>query len=133
MSFIVKKHNKEEFYPTYCKWSEVHGFPIMNSEVLPELVFVSYNDDIPVYAMWYWFTDSKISVLGFLMSNKNVNYKLRIGGKEVLFSRMIEYAKKKKQLMLYCPTTSKSVIDVIKEFGFFQGDTDSSQYFLQLK
>jgi len=133
MSFIVKKHNKEEFYEQYCNFSEQHGFPIMNIELLPQICFACYNEDIPIYAIWYWFTDSKISVLGFLMSNKKVNYKLKIGGKEALFSRIIEYAKKKKQLMLYCPTTSKSVIDIITQFGFFKGDTDSSQYFLQLK
>lgn len=133
MSFIVKKHSKEEFYPTYCKWSEVHGFPIMNSEVLPQNCFVTYIDDIPIYAMWYWFTDAKVSVLGFMMSDKTVNYKLRIGGKQALIKRIIEYAKSKNQLLLYCPTTSESVIEVIKEFGFSQGDKDSSQYFLQLK
>lgn len=131
--FIVKKHKKEEFYSIYCNWSESHGFPIMNKQVLPELCFVCYNDEIPIYAMWYWFTDSKISILGFMMSDKTANYKLKIGGKQALIKRIIEYAKSKKQLLLYCPTTSKSVIDVIKEFGFFQGDSDSSQYFLQLK
>ena len=43
-----------------------------------------------------------------------------------------EIAKKKKQLLIYCPTTSKEVIETLLEVGFNQGDGDSSQYFLKL-
>ena len=131
-SFSVKKHSKEEFYETYCRWSLLHNFPLANKEMFPESVFVCYSDDLPIYAIWFWFTNSKICITTFMLSNKGVNYKKRIGGKLALMKEVINYAKKKKQFLIYCPTTSKDVIETLLELGFNQGDGDSSQYFLKL-
>lgn len=132
MAFEVKKHSKEEFYDTYCRWSLLHGFPIANIKMFPESAFVCYIDDLPIYAIWFWFTNSKICISTFLLSNKGVNYKKRIGGKKALIQEVINYAKRKKQFLIYFPTTSKEVIETLLELGFNPGDSDSSQYFLKL-
>jgi hypothetical protein len=132
MAFEVKKHSKEEFFDTYCRWSLLHKFPLANKEMFPETALVLYKDDLPIYAIWFWFTNSKICIATFMLSNKGVNYKKRIGGKKALMLEVINYAKKKKQLLIYCPTTSKEVIETLLEVGFNQGDSDSSQYFLKL-
>ena len=132
MAFEVRKHSKEEFYDDFCRWSNLHKFPLANKEMFPDTALVCYNNDLPIYAIWFWFTNSKICIPTFLLSNKGVNYKKRIGGKKALMLEVINYAKKKKQLLIYCPTTSKEVIETLLEVGFNQGDSDSSQYFLKL-
>jgi len=129
MQYTVKKHSKDEFYPIYSKFLEKHGFPILDIRILGENIFVCYREDIPIYAMPFWFTDSKICVIAFVASNKNVNYKKKIGGMDFLISEIIKYAKRKNMMTIYSTTTTESVILSLKNNGFINGDLDSSQFF----
>lgn len=134
MSFHVHKHSKEEFYNVYNSWIEAHGMPLnsISIEVLPSSIFVCYIEDIPIYAMPFWFTDSKIAIASVVVSNKKINYKKRIGGLEFLLEHIIEYAKSKKILSIFSPTKNNKFIESLLKVGFVQGDDDSSQYFLKV-
>jgi len=133
MEYTVKKHSKQEFYETYEKWLFSHNFPILNENILGENMFVCYNGEIPIYAVPFWFTDSKIGILAFVVSNKNVNYKKKIGGLDYLISEVIKYAKRKNLEVLYSTTTTESIITSLKNNNFVNGDLDSSQFFLNFK
>jgi hypothetical protein len=134
MEFVVKKHSKEEFYQVYNSWIENHGMPLnsVSIEVLPKNIFVCYNEEIPIYAIPFWHTDSKICIASVLISNKKINYKKRIGGKEFLLEHIIKYAKRKKYLSLFSPTKNEKFIESLLKVGFLPGDDDSSQYFKRL-
>lgn len=132
MNYTVKKHSKEEFYEIYAKWLSEHNFPVLNEKILPENFFVCYQENLPIYAMPLWFTDSKICIIAFVVSNKNINYKKKIGGLDYLIQEMCKYAKRKNLLTVYTTTTTQKVIDSLIKNGFFNGDLDSSQFFKTL-
>lgn len=129
MSFHVQKHSRDEFLPTYVKWLDNHKFANNCALITPETFLVAYNGEIPIYAVPFWNTDSIICIVAFFVSNKNVNYKKRIGGLDFLVEKMIEYAKSKKYKCVYTSTTTESIIISLKNNGFVNGDLDSSQWF----
>jgi len=129
MQYTVKKHSKEEFYPIYQKWLEQHNFPILSDKILGDNIFVCYREDVPIYAMPFWFTDSKICIIAFVASNKKVGYNKKRGGMDFLISEIIKYAKRKSMMTIYTTTTTDSVITSLKNNGFTNGDLDSSQFF----
>lgn len=129
MDFQVRKHSKEEFYPVYSKWIEEHRFPFLNYDILPNNFFVCYQDELPIYAMPLWWTDSKICIIAFAVSNRSVNYKKKVGGLDYLIEQICGYAKRKKLLSIYTTTTTTQVIDSLTKNGFTHGDLDSSQFF----
>lgn len=129
MQYTVKKHSKDEFYETYKSFLEQHQFPILSSEILGENIFVCYREETPIYAMPFWFTDSKICIIAFVASNKKVSYNQKRGGLDFLISEIIKYAKRKKMKTIYSTTTTDSVIESFENNGFIHGDLDSSQFF----
>ncbi len=128
MAFEVRKHSKEEFYDIFSAWLDNHHFPRIHKDVLPEVVFVCYKEDIPIYSCWIYRTDSKLMWLAFPASNKNVNYKKRIGGMEVLLNHIKEYAKKKGIRTLFTTSGSESIIQSLTNVGFEIGDKSVSHY-----
>jgi len=133
MNFMVKKHSKLEFFDTFIKWCDEHKFPRANQELLPENVFVCYNeDDIAIYCIWFYFTDAKLAWLAFPCSNKKVAFKKRDFGFEYLINQVSEYAKKKGIKLLFTTSNTGSVVDVLLKTGYNEGDLNVTQYFKQL-
>jgi len=128
MEFIVKKHSKEEFYETFCKWLDQHSFPLINELVLPNNVFVCYVGEIPIYCIWLYFTDSKLCWVAFPASNKNVNYKKRLGGMEFLLDSVSRYCKRKKIVSIITTSSTESVIKPLLNSGFELGDSNVNHY-----
>ena len=124
MAFEVKKHSKEEFYEIFSKWLDLHHFPRINKEVLPENCFVCYKNDLPIYSFWVYYTDSKLMWIAFPASNKNVNYKKRLGGMEFLLEHIKEYAKRKGIITLFTTSSTESIIESLTKSGFEIGDTN---------
>jgi N-acetylglutamate synthase-like GNAT family acetyltransferase len=132
MAFEVKKHSKEEFYEVFSKWLDLHNFNRINKEVLPENCFVVYKDDLPIYSFWVYFTDSKLMWIAFPASNKNVNYKKRIGGMEVLLEHIKQYAKRKGIITLFTTSSTESIIGSLTNCGFEIGDTNVNHLTIKL-
>jgi hypothetical protein len=128
MEFIVHKHSKEDFYPIFCKWLSGHSFPEINKDILPENVFVCYDDEVPIYCIWVYFTDSKLCWLAFPASNKNVNYKKKRGGLEFLLESVIKYCKRKKILTVITTSGTESIIEPLLKSGFTVGDEGVNHY-----
>jgi hypothetical protein len=131
-SFSVKKHSKEEFYEQFCKFLDLHQFPRINKDVLPENCFVCYRDDLPIYSFWVYYTDSKLMWIAFPASNKNVNYKKRIGGMEFLLEHIKEYAKRKGIITLFTTSGTESIIETLTKSGFEIGDTNVNHLTIKL-
>lgn len=128
MEFRVHKHSKAEFYPIYCKWLEGHDFPIINGAILPENVFTCYADEVPIYCIWLYFTDSKLCWVAFPASNKNVNYKKKIGGMEFLLNAVLKYCKRKKIETVITTSSTEAIIEPLLKAGFSIGDTGVNHY-----
>lgn len=132
MSFSVKKHSKEEFYETFCKWLDSQNFPQINKEILPENCFVAYVDEIPCYCIWVYFTDSKLAWIAFPASNKNVSYKKKQGGLDYLINYVCDYLKRKKILTVITTSGTENVIKVLEKSGFEIGDSQINHYIKKL-
>jgi len=132
MAFEVRKHSKEEFYEQFCKFLDLHHFPRIHKDVLPELVFVCYVKDIPIYSFWFFRTDSKLAWIAFPASNKNVNYKQRIGGMEFLLEHIKNYAKKKGIMTLFTTSGTESIIESLTKSGFEAGDANVNHFTIKI-
>lgn len=122
MNYSVKKHSKEEFYDTFCKWLITQSFPLIHKDVLPENCFVMYSDEIPAYCVWVYFTGSKLAWLAFPASNKNVNYNKKKAGLEFLFNYVEDYLKKKKIKTIFTTSSTQNIIDSLSNCGYEKGD-----------
>lgn len=132
MVFTVKKHSKKEFYSTFCDWCEQHSFPIINSLILPENVFVCYEAKTPIYCTWAWKTDSKLLWTGFPASNKEVSFDKKIGGLDYLIEEINEYAKEQEYLTVFTTSGTESIINSLTNNGFIIGDSSVNHYFKKL-
>jgi hypothetical protein len=128
MDYIVQKHSRADFYGTFSEWLEQHSFPQINELVLPNNVFVCYSEGIPIYCIWLYFTDSKLCWVAFPASNKNVNYKKRIGGMEFLLDSVSRYCKRKKIVTIITTSNTDSVIKPLLNSGFELGDSNVNHY-----
>ena len=129
MPFIVKQVKKEDIYLEYERMNNLHHFPLINIELLPEYAFVCYRDEMPIYLIWFWFTNSKLVIISFILSNKGVNYKKRDGGIKFLLNSIINYAKKKKQKMIFFPNSNSEIAKILLEMDFVEGDKGFGQFF----
>lgn len=133
MTFEVKQLHRAVFYPTFCEWLMDHDFPIVSADILPENVFVCHVDGLPIYAIWFYFTDSKsLAWLGWPVSNKNINHKLRDGGMDYLLEYVSNYAKKKKIKLLFTTSNTHGVVEPLLKNGFVEGDRDVSHFLKQI-
>ena len=132
MNFVVKKHNKIDVFPTYKKWCQEHGFPIMDIQLFPENAFMVYlqenNFDVPLYMVWFWHTDSSMAQVGFPVSNKSISKNKKQGALDFLFNEVSKYAKRKKYLLLFTTSNTESIVDSLKKSGFVYGDQNVSQF-----
>ena len=129
MELVVRKKAKQEFLPTYKKWLEEHQFPTNCVAIMPENFFVCYCDEVPIYAVPFWHTDSKIAIIAFIASNKKANSKLKKGGLDYLIEQVIGYAKRKKYSCIFSPTTNETIIKSFYNNQFIDGDKDGFQFF----
>ena len=127
MEFRVHKHSKAEFYPIFCKWCIQHSFPVINDGWLPENCFVCSIDGMQIYCLWFWHTDSKLCMIGFPASNKNVNYKKRNGGLEYLLEYVNKYAKRKKYTGIFTNSGTEIIIDSLLKLGYIETDLNVKQ------
>lgn len=129
MEFVVRKHQKEEFYPIFKKWLESQKFPIISDLWLPENVFVCYIDEIPCYCVWFYHNDAKLAHVGFPASNRNVSFNKKQGGLQHLFEYVGKYAKRKGYVTLFTTSNTKSIVDTLDKCGYLIGDKEVNHYF----
>ena len=132
MDLKVLLHEKSEFYPTYVKWCEMHDFPPMIFDCLPNTVFVCYSLNVPVYCVWLWNTDSGICWIGFLTSNKQVEYTQREGGIALLIEESKIYAKSVGYNSLFITSGDEIIIKELEKSGFVEADVNINQYYFNV-
>lgn len=130
--FSVAIEHTQGVYPTICKFWNSWSFPIIPIENLPKMCAVCSYDNIPIYAVFIYRTDSSLCWLGFPCSDKNISYKLKKGGLEVLVKETIQYCKNIGCKLIVTTTNSNSFGNALENSGFHLGDTNTNHYTLQL-
>lgn len=128
MQYTVKKHSKDEFYETFLNWCDLHKFPKIPDITLPENVFVCYKEEVPIYAIWFYHTDSKMSHIAYPISNKKVSYNSRRGGLEFLINEVVKYARRKKIVCLFTTSGTEEVVGTLIKCGFVEADKNVTQF-----
>lgn len=70
--------------------------------------------------------------IAFPASNKNVNYKQRIGGMEFLLEHIKNYAKKKGITTLFTTSGTESIIESLTKSGFEVGDANVNHFTIKI-
>ena len=125
--FNIKKVKTVDFQGTLLRWSKGHNFPL-NIGVLPETTFVYYVEDIPVYSVCFYNTDSYLAWLAWPLSNPFCDKLLKEGGLNRLFQYVSEYAKSLDYIFLFTTSSTIEIEDKLKEVSFIQGDTKVNHY-----
>lgn len=58
-----------DFQPTLKQWWEARGFPVLPKELLPNRIFVVYDNEMDLYAVPVYVTDSEFVWMGFPTGN----------------------------------------------------------------
>ena len=128
--FEIKIRKKIDFVNTFYFWSGQHKFNMIDFTLLPDKCLVAYKNEVPVYCVWIWETNSATAIPTYFMCNPDV--KDRKGGLEVLIVGMCDYAKKQGLKMLFVPTSSGIIANKLLKLGFGKGDVGMGQYFKRL-
>ena len=91
--FSCRIENKHDFYDTLCKWWMDWKFPVMSINALPNNIFVVSNEEVDLYAIPVYLSDSDVCWVGFITGNKNSTKALRSGSLDYLIKFTEQYLK----------------------------------------
>jgi len=128
--FETKVRKKIDFVNTFYFWSGQHKFDMIDFTLLPDKCLVTYKNEVPVYLVWVWETNSATAIPTYFMSNPDV--KDRKGGLDALIVGLCDYAKGRYFKMLFVPTSSAIIANKLLKSGFSEGDKGFGQYFKRL-
>jgi len=128
--FEIRVRKKIDFVNTFYFWSGQHKFNMIDFTLLPDKCLVAYKNEVPVYCVWIWETNSATAIPTFFMCNPEV--KDRKGGLDALITGMCDYAKKRYFKMLFVPTSSSVIANKLRKLGFADGDENFGQFFKRL-
>lgn len=118
----------EDFYNTMVEWWKGHNFTPVPPSMLPEYTFVVYNEDVPVYSMCFYNTDSNLAWLGWQIRNPKVTKDESKGKLQELFKDIEEYSKSLNYQVLFTTSNTPSVERTMINSGFKRGDLNVNHY-----
>ncbi len=127
MDFDVQIEPTEEFYTIYDDWCKQHKFPTVHIKNI-EKIFTCYNFGIPIYSCLFWGTGSGMSMAGYIVSNPYSPKEYKEGGLENLMEGVAAHAKEMGYGLLWTLSSTKSIIESLKNTGFIEGDQNTNQF-----
>jgi hypothetical protein len=121
-SIEQKKITKSE-YDIIAKWWPCHNWPVMPYDALPESGLIIYSESTPIVAAWLYKTDSSISWLEFMVSNPDVDKKVRGEAIDLLINSLIELAQSSGFKIIFSSIRVPRLIKRMEECGFSVTDT----------
>lgn len=119
----------EDFYPTMVDWWKGNNFEIVSPSLLPNNTFVAYNsENIPVYSMCFYNTDSNLAWIGWQLKNPNTTKEQRGDSLTRLFEHIQIYAKDLGYQVLFTTSDTKPIVNIINRLGYKVGDEKVNHY-----
>lgn len=128
----IKIHQQEEVYDILTNWMRGHNFPEIAIDMLSSKIFVCYNNEIPIYAISFYDTNSRLCWIGFPLSNPYVTKKGKEGGLDELLKYVEKYAIDGHYRLMFTTSSVSIIDDVLKNNGFILGDEKVNHYIKQL-
>lgn len=122
------KHRTVDIYKKVYKWWQAHHFPALPLDFLPFEAFTISNDEIELYTVFLYVTDSSLCWLTFPVSNPLASYKEKQGAMKQLFNDVGQYAKKEGYKFMFTTSPLPVVQNALIEAGFSLGDQNVNHY-----
>lgn len=91
--FSCRIVDKVDFYDTLCEWWSEWKFPVLDIDSLPNNIFVVSKNEIDLYAIPVWLSDSNMCLLGFISGNKRTKKTDRANSLDYLVKYTESYLK----------------------------------------
>jgi len=85
--------NRDDYYETLVEWWDKWNFPILLKSSLPERIFVVSADEVDLYAVPVYVSDSSWCWIGFITGNKDTEKKYRKNALNFLLYNVEQYMK----------------------------------------
>lgn len=129
----VKLTKTKDSYNMMKSWWEGHGFPTVSPSILPESTFVCYNEeDIAVYSMCFYNTDSDLAWIGWQVSNPNIDKEQTKGCFDYLFKAIEQYARHLEYKVILTTSATDSVVSTLLNNGYNKGDEQVNHFIKKL-
>lgn len=136
MGLFIRELNEVDYEEILTGWWEQWGWTPPSKDFLPNNGkggIIVYDDEVPVCAGFMYLTNSKVSWVDWVISNKE--YKDREKRKEALKLLVISLTgicKRAGSLYVYALLKNESLISTYEELGYVRGDSYTSEMIKKL-
>jgi hypothetical protein len=119
MNIIKFDHTK---YELLCEWWKDHNWPNISLESLPTTGYIIEKNETKVCAGFLYKSDSNITWLEFIISNKKCNYETKQEGLDLLIKTLCDEAKKDGYSIVFTSCSHNGLIEKYSNNGFKKTD-----------
>ena len=131
MALFIRELNENDYNDILVGWWKDWGWEAPNKDFLPndgKGGIIIYDNETPICAGFSYLTNSKVSCVDWIISNKK--YTERLKRKEainLLVSTLTEISKKSGSKYVYALIKNQSLISTYQELGYIKGDSYTSE------
>jgi hypothetical protein len=131
MALFIRELNENDYNEILVGWWKDWGWEVPNKDFLPndgKGGIIIYDNETPICAGFSYLTNSKVSWVDWIISNKK--YTERLKRKEainLLVSTLTEISKKSGSKYVYALIKNQSLISTYQELGYIKGDSYTSE------
>lgn len=123
----------ELFYPIVEEWCKGNNFPIVDSGLLSDKVFVCFNDkEKPTHCISVYFTNSGICWIGFPITNPKIDIVEKKECLNYLLQSLVFMINEMGYRYIFTTSKTKTIEDKLQTLGFHIGDSNVNHYILKL-
>jgi hypothetical protein len=136
MEFFIRELNEADYEDTLMGWWQQWGWVPPNKDFLPNNGkggIIVYDNDTPVCAGFMYLTNSKVSWVDWIISNRE--YRDKPKRKEALMllvSSLTKICKDAGSSYVYALIKNESLINTYEELGYIKGDSYTSEMIKKL-
>lgn len=130
----VQIGNTRDYYDMLSQWWKGHKFPIVASDMLPEKIMLTRNNDnVLTHAMFVYETNSDLCWLAFPVSNPSLTRPQKKGCLEAMMKASIEYCKQLGFKYVFTTSPVEAIQTKLTSVGFQLGDENVNHYLKIIK
>jgi len=131
MALYIRELNETDYDDILVGWWEQWEWTAPQRDFLPDNGkggIIVYDDKTPVCAGFMYLTNSKVSWVDWIISNKDYTKKPdRQDAIKLLVSALTEICKKSGSKYIYALIKNNSLISTYEELGYIKGDSYTSE------
>lgn len=131
MALYIRELNETDYDDILVGWWEQWGWTAPQRDFLPDNGkggIIVYDDNTPVCAGFMYLTNSKVSWVDWIISNKEYTKKPdRQDAIKLLVSALTEISKKSGGKYAYALIKNNSLINTYESLGYIKGDNYTSE------